>query len=402
MEQQINKKRGKLRAIIICILIFVSGLGAGQFLSKKYSKNLDRTLDPADNPIKIGVLLAMDGRSSELGHSIEKGIKLAHKLTPTILGRPVKLVFFDNKGEKKLAKKLAKTLIEDEKVDCIIGSNSSDIAMAVAKVAESAGVPLLVPSATNPLITANKKYVFRACFVDTFQASAAAFFAIKDLASKTAAIIAENDSIYSNGLAKNFEDNYVSRGGKVVERLAYDRGDRNFAPLIKQAMKAGVDLLYMPANFAEGSLILSQAADMGADFCILASDTMDKSDLIKLKGSAVDNFCFTTFAYSANMAQKLIDNKQKAFNDTWRRNFPRKTPNAFNAIGFDSYNLMLEAIKKSGTAEKDEIQHAFEGIEFDGVTGKLKMNEFHNAEKPVGIVKIINGKQKMTAIIERK
>lgn len=396
------KTNKKLRTIVICILIFAAGLGIGQFLNTKYSKNLDRTLDPSQNPIKIGVLLAMDGRSAELGRSIEKGIKFAHSQTPTILGRPVELVFFDNKGDKKLAATLAKTLIEDEKVDCIIGSNSSDIAMVVARVAEKAGVPLLVPSATNPLITQNKKYVFRACFVDTFQASAAAFYAANDLASKTAAVIVESENIYSVGLAKNFEDNYIRRGGKVVTHLEYDKGDKNFAPLIKQAMKAGVDLLYMPASFTEGALILSQSADMGADFRILSGDTMDKPDLVKLEGAAVDDFCFTTFAYSPNMAQNLIRHEQKVFNAEWQRKFSREIPNAFNAIGYDSYNLMLAAIKKSGTAEKEEIQQAFEGIEFDGITGKLKMNDSHNAEKPVAIVKVVDGKQKMIAIIDKK
>ncbi len=396
------KTNKNLRTIIICLLIFLAGMGIGKLLNSKYSKNLDRTLDPSQNPVKIGVLLDMGGRGAELGKNIEKGIKLANSLTPTILGRPVELVFFDNKGEKDLAVTLAKNLIKEENVACIIGSNSSDIAIAVARVAEKAGVPLLVPSATNPLITSNKKYVFRTCFIDTFQASAAAFYATNDLASKTAAIIVERDSIYSKGLARSFEEDYIRRGGKVVLQLEYDKGDKNFAPLIKQTMKADVDLLYMPANFAEGSRILSQSADMGADFRVMSGDTMDKPDLVKLQGSAVDNFCFTTFAYSSNMADKLIRHEQKVFNAKWQRNFPREIPNAFNAIGFDSYNLMLAAIKKSGTAERDEIQQAFERIEFDGITGKLKMNEFHDAEKPVGVVKVVNGKQKMVAIIERK
>ena len=213
------KTNKNLRTIIICLLIFLAGMGIGKLLNGKYSKNLDRTLDPSQNPVKIGVLLDMGGRGAELGKNIEKGIKLANSLTPTILGRPVELVFFDNKGEKDLAVTLAKNLIKEENVACIIGSNSSDIAIAVARVAEKAGVPLLVPSATNPLITSNKKYVFRACFIDTFQASAAAFYATNDLASKTAAIIVERDSIYSKGLSRSFEENYVRRGGKVVLQL---------------------------------------------------------------------------------------------------------------------------------------------------------------------------------------
>ena len=391
----------KIRNITLCLFVLLLGIGVG-LLIKGSGSDLDRKLAPSENPIKVGVLLAMDGRGADLGQSIEKGIRLAQSQTPTILGRPIELIVFDNKGDAKLAATLAKELIKEHEVACIIGSNSSDIALAVAKVAERYGVPLLVPSATNPQITEGKEFVFRACFVDTFQGSAAAFYAVRDLASKKAAIIVEEDDLYSDGLAKTFEENYIRRGGKVLERLEYERDDKNFAPLLKKAMESGVDLLYMPAHCDDGIQILIQASDMGADFKILSSDAIQKSDLAKVASVALKDFYFTTFAYSPNMSQNLIRQKQKVFNALWQKSYSKETPNAFCAMGFDSYNLMLTAIKKSGTAERDEIRKSLEGIEFDGITGKLKMDKFHNAEKPVGIAKIVSGREKIIAIVEKK
>ena len=391
----------KISNITLCLFLLLLGIGIWHLVAESRS-GLDRKLAPSENPVKIGVLLSMEGKGADLGQSIEKGIKLAQSQTPTILGRPVELIILDNKGDAKLAASLAKELIKEHDVACIIGSNSSKIALAVAKVAEKYGVPLLVPSATNPQITEGREYVFRACFVDTFQGSAAAFYAVRDLASKKAAIIVEEDDIYSNGLAKEFAENYIRRGGKVLEHLEYEQDDKNFAPLLKKAMDSGVDLLYMPAHCDEGIQILIQACDMGADFKILSGDAMHKSDLAKVGSVALEDFYFTTFAYSPNMSRNLVRQEQKAFNSLWQKNYSEITPNAFSAIGYDSYNLMLAAIKKSGTAERDEIKKSLEGIEFDGITGKLKMNKFHNAEKPVGIAKIQNGNEKLIAIVDKK
>ena len=95
----------------------------------------------AADPIKIGVYLPLTGQNAFGGQLELEGVQLAHKLTPTVLDRPVELVIVDNKSDKVEAANAVKRLTERDKVLAIIGTYGSSLAMAGGEVAERAKVP---------------------------------------------------------------------------------------------------------------------------------------------------------------------------------------------------------------------------------------------------------------------
>ena len=103
----------------------------------------------AEDPIKIGVYMPLTGQNAFAGQLELEGIQLAHKITPTVLGRPVELVIVDNKSDKVEAANAVKRLTEHEKVLAIIGTYGSSLAMAGGEVAERAKVPVIGTSCTN-------------------------------------------------------------------------------------------------------------------------------------------------------------------------------------------------------------------------------------------------------------
>ena len=119
----------------------------------------------ADDPIRIGVYMPLTGQNAFAGQLELEGIQLAHKITPTVLGRPVELVVVDNKSDKVEAANAVKRLAERDNVTAIIGTYASSLSLAGGEVAERAKVPVLATSSTNPLVTQGKKYYFRACFM---------------------------------------------------------------------------------------------------------------------------------------------------------------------------------------------------------------------------------------------
>ena len=127
----------------------------------------------AEDPIKIGVYMPLTGQNAFAGQLELEGIQLAHKITPTVLGRPVELVVVDNKSDKVEAANAVKRLAERDNVTAIIGTYASSLSLAGGEVAERAKVPVLATSSTNPLVTQGKKYYFRACFIDPYQGAAA-------------------------------------------------------------------------------------------------------------------------------------------------------------------------------------------------------------------------------------
>ena len=357
----------------------------------------------AAETVKIGVYLPITGGNAIGGQLELDGVKLAHQQYPTVDGKKIELVVVDNKSDKVESANAVKRLIEKDKVRAIIGTYGSSLAMAGGDVAEKAGIPMVGTSCTNPLVTQGKKYVFRVCFIDPFQGAGAADYALKELKAKSAAMLIEVTEDYSVGLGNFFKQNFTKNGGNVVSVMNYQKGDQDFTAQLTEIISKNPDVLYIPANFAEGAIIMRQARELGAKFSILGGDAMDNPEMVKIGGDSVEGFSYTTFAYSPNMAEKLMSPIQKQFTAQWRKAFPGKDPAALTGCGYDAYLLIYNAIKNAKSTDPEKITAAIAGTkDMPGVTGTTTINKTHDAEKSVGIIKIENGRQVFHAIVNPK
>lgn len=359
------------------------------------------SLAAAAEPVKIGVYLPVTGGNAVGGQLELDGVNLAHKQYPEVNGRPVELVVVDNKSDKVEAANAVKRLVEREKVCAIIGTYGSSLAMAGGEVAEKAGIPMVGTSCTNPLVTQGKKYVFRVCFIDPFQGAGAANYAATELKAKTAAMLIEVTEDYSVGLGNFFKQNFEKVGGKVVSVMNYQKGDQDFTAQLTEIISKAPDVLYIPANFAEGAIIMRQARELGAEFNILGGDAMDNPEMVAIGGDSVEGFSYTSFAYSPNMPESLMSDIQKQFTAQWRETYPDKDPAALTACGYDAYLLICNAIKACGSDDPEKITAAIAStVNMPGVTGTTTINATHDAEKPIGIIRVIDGKQVFHAIVD--
>jgi branched-chain amino acid transport system substrate-binding protein len=346
----------------------------------------------ADDTIKIGVFLPLTGQNAFGGQLELEGVQMAHKETPTILGKKVELFVVDNKSDKVEAANAVQRLIEKEKVQAIIGTYGSSLAMAGGEVSEKAHVPQVGTSCTNPLVTQGKKYVFRVCFIDPYQGAGAATYAYKTLGLKKAALLVDVASDYSVGLAKFFERSFKKLGGSIVATLNYQSGDQDFTAQLTKIISEKPDVLFIPSYFAEGAIIMKQAAELGATFKIMGGDAMDNPKITAIGGKAVEGFTHTTFPYDPSM--KNMTPLAKKFTADWRTLYPNKEPNVNAALGYDAYMIILDAIKRAGKADAESIAKALAATKgFQGVTGATTINATHDAEKPVGLVVIKDGKK---------
>ena len=357
----------------------------------------------AAETVKIGVYLPITGGNAIGGQLELDGVKLAHQQYPTVDGKKIELVVVDNKSDKVESANAVKRLIEKDKVRAIIGTYGSSLAMAGGEVAEKAGIPMVGTSCTTPLVTQGKKYVFRVCFIDPFQGAGAADYALKELKAKSAAMLIEVTEDYSVGLGNFFKQNFTKNGGKIVSVMNYQKGDQDFTAQLTEIISKKPDVLYIPANFAEGAIIMRQARELGAKFSILGGDAMDNPEMVKIGGDSVEGFSYTTFAYSPNMAEKLMSPIQKQFTAQWRKAFPGKDPAALTGCGYDAYLLIYNAIKSAKSTDPAKITAAIASTkDMPGVTGTTTINKTHDAEKSVGIIKIEKGKQVFHAIVNPK
>ena len=186
--------------------------------------------------IKIGHEVALTGPNATWGQSEANAVQMAvEKVNAAggVLGKKIEVVAYDNRADKLEAVNVAKRLVEQDKVVAIIGPAQSGVTNAIREVNNSAKVPVIATTATNPKVTVNDDgsvvpYTFRVCFIDPFQGTVAAQFALEELKAKTAAILYDVGDEYSQFLCKYFSEAFEKGGGKITTSEAFRSGELDF------------------------------------------------------------------------------------------------------------------------------------------------------------------------------
>ena len=343
----------------------------------------------AKEPIKIGVFLPMTGNVSAFGQMEWLGIKTAHQMMGKILGREVKLILEDTKSDQTEAAHAVERLIKQHQVVGIIGGAISGSALAGGAIAEKNGIPLISPSATNLLVTQDKKYVFRACFDDSFQSQVAARQARIAMGASTAAVVVDiAQADYSVGLGNLFLKAFGEMGGKVLLTAYIQTGDRDFRSQLSEVREANPDIIYVPNYYTENALLVKQARDLGMKMPILMADGAQVPTFIETGGKAVEGV-YLTAHFNLEAVNTDLGRKYAA---TFKKNYD-KDVDAFSALGADAYFILIGAIKRAKSTEGAKVRTALTDTKnFKGVTGPIKINEDGNTTKRLVINRVKNGR----------
>lgn len=349
--------------------------------------------------IKIGAYEPMTGAIAAGGQQSWEGIQLANEQVKTVLGKPVELVLVDNKSDKVEAATAMARLIDFEKVVGVIGSYGSSLSMAGGEVSEKAGMPVIGDSPTNPLVTKGKQYYFRVCFIDPFQGAVMAKYAFNNLHAKKVAVIQDVAQDYSVGLSNYFRNKWNELTGDpktLVAFTSYQTGDVDFTAQLNSVMAKNPDVIFSSGYYGEAALLAKQAREMGFTGTLLGGDAWDAPELIQIAGAAAEGMTFSTHYDPAGSATPA----SKKFVDLYTAKF-NKAPNAFAALGYDAYMLMLDAITRAKSTNGKAIRDAIAATKkFEGVTGYITIDDDHNAVKDAVIKTVKDGKFSFMATIE--
>lgn len=349
--------------------------------------------------VKIGAGWEMTGPIAGFGQMSWDGVKLAMKLRPTVnlWGKeiPVKVVLLDNKGDKAEAANVVKRLIDFENVAVILGPCTSSCALAAGAIAEQRKVAMLTNTATNPLVTQNRRYIFRACFTDVLQGELLAKFAWEELKARHVAVMVDVAQDYVVGLANYFKKAFAKYGGTFFEEY-YNTGDQDFTAQLTDALSRSPDTIFMPGYYAEIALISKQARELGFEGSLLAGDGADAPELIQIGGEFVEGLCYTTYFHQ----DADLSPATKPFVEAYRKEYNRR-PDAFGALAFDAYNLALDAIEKAQSLDPEEIRNALASIkDFQGVAGTISYPEGSGDPiKPAVINTVENGQFVLKTVV---
>ena len=340
--------------------------------------------------IKIGGIAPVTGDAATFGISTRNGYEMAIEEVNEnggILGKKVELVFADDKGDPTEGATAAQKLINQDKVVAIVGTVMSKVTLAMAPICQSSGVVLITSGSTNPAVTQVGDYIFRACFLDSFQGTVGANFAYNYLNARTAGIIYDLGNDYTKGLAEFFEKQFETLGGTVVASEGHPSGTTDFTPQLTKIIEAKPDVIYCPDYYNDSGLIAKQTRGLGYNGPLLGSDGWDSPDLFKIAGDAV-NGCYFTNHFSKDDPRPEVQSFVKKYTEKYG-----EPPEALATLGYDAMGLMLQAIKDAQSTDSVKIRDALKNIVYKGVTGTIKFDENRNPIKSVVILKVEDGKQ---------
>ena len=349
--------------------------------------------------VKIGVFEPASGDNGAGGKQEVLGIEYANSLAPTVTvgGQEydVELVIVDNQSQTDKAVSAAQTLVS-EGVSIVLGSYGSGASMAGGDVFAANEIPAIGCSCTNPSVTLLCDYYWRVCFLDPFQGTVMANFANDEKQAKKAYVLTQLGDDYSTGLGFYFQQAFEAMGNEVVAET-FTEGTSDFTAYLTNAINSGCDFMFAPSSTTSASLIINQAASMNVPFAVTAGDTWESSVILDAaKDTGVEVYCSTFFDEndeSSPEAAEFVTGFKAWLND----NADKKTNNggndivaAVSALGFDAYNVALEAIKAADSTDPKAIAAALPGVACTGVTGSISFDENGDANKDMAYIKQAN------------
>lgn len=348
--------------------------------------------------IKIGGLGPLTGPLAIYGVTATNGSKLAFEeinKNSGILGKQVEFVLFDEKGDSTEAVTAYNRLV-DEGVVALVGDITSKPSLAVAEIAAQDNMPMITPTGTQFNITEAGPNVFRVCFTDPYQGVILANLAKNNLKANTVAIMVNNSSDYSDGVAEAFIKEAERLGLKIVAKEGYAEGDKDFRAQLTKVAATNPDVLLVPDYYEQVALITTQAREVGVKSTFIGPDGWDgvAKALDSSAYGAVENSYFTNH-YSVEDTNEKVQNFLKAYREKYK-----DEPSAFSALSYDAAYLMKDAIEKAGSTDKDAIVKAMKESDFAGVTGHLRFDEKNNPVKAVTVLKVVNGNYTFDSVIQ--
>lgn len=378
---------------------WITGMCVGLFLAAVVGGCNDKgtttaTDNSASGDIPIGEYGSLTGDTATFGVSTDEGVQLAVEQINNaggVLGRKIKLTTEDDQSKSEQAVASVQKLLTQDNVVAVIGEVASSRSIAAAPYCQRAGIPMLSPASTNPKVTQIGDYIFRACFIDPFQGTVMANFAMKDDKGPKATRIAvlydvKND--YSVGLRDFFNAAVKKNGGEIVIEKSYGAGDIDFSSQLSSIKAANPQAIFVPGYYGEVGLICRQARELGITVPLLGGDGWDSDKLAEIGGPAVNGNYFSNHASPDEDRPAMT-----TFVAAYRKKYPNKNPDAMAILGYDSMNLLADAITRAGSTKPKAIRDALAATRnFPGVGGNISMDADRNAEKPIVVLKIVGGK----------
>lgn len=353
------------------------------------------------NVIYVGVFEPESGQYKKVGKEEIKGIQLAHSMYRNVKGVRVELVRIDTESDTNTAKAAIQSLIKLNPV-AIIGSAEEANSMIAAEEAKKAKIPMITPSASNPLITENNPYAFRACITYDQRGTGLAEYTIKELSAKKVAIITiQNDStqekMRSAFKARLRKEEKKSRPEVVLDE-SIGINEFNMVKLAKQIQKSGAEVVFSPIGLEKADLLYQQIEKRNmTNIRFLGNQEWLTEDFLKMKEKHPQikiSFTSDNVLNSGGTAETGFTAETQRFLVKYSNRYgQRDIPTQNTVLGYDAYMLTINAINNARSLKPTDIRDALADTkDLRCATGVFNFDRDGNPVRRVNISTVRDGK----------
>jgi branched-chain amino acid transport system substrate-binding protein len=327
---------------------------------------------PAQDAVKIGLILPMTGPLASTGRQIDAAVKLYQQQNGTsVAGKKIDVILKDDGAVPDNTKRLAQELIVNDKVAFIAGFGVTPAALATAPLATQAKVPEVVMAAGTSIITERSPYIVRTSFTLPQSSVIIADWALKNGIKKVVSIVSD----YAPGTdsENSFKERFTAAGGQLLEAIRVPFQNPDFAPFLQRARDAQPDAIFVFVPSGQGGALVKQFAERGLDKAgikLIGPGDVTDDDLLNGMGDAVIGTVtahFYSAAHPSDMNKKFVEAFKKANNGM--------RPNFMAVGGYDGMHLIYAALKKTnGATEGDALVGAMKGMAWESPRGPISID----------------------------
>jgi branched-chain amino acid transport system substrate-binding protein len=349
-------------------------------------------------PLRVGLMLPYSGTFAKLGKFIDDGFRLyVEQQGGKLGGREVTFVQVDDESKPEAATDNMNRLVGREKVDVVVGTVHSGVAMAMVKVARDTNTMLIIPNAganeaTGPMCA---PHIFRSSF-SNWQPAYPMGRVMYAAGHRNVATITWRYAA-GNQMVEAFKEGFGKEGGKVVEELAVPFPEVEFQALITRIATLKPDAVF--SFFAGGGAVkfVKDYAAAGLNTSIPLYGVGFLTDgTLAAQGEAA-NGIKTTLHYA--------DNLDSPANKAFQAAFKAKTGNdgdIYAVQGFDGAALLnagLTAVKGDLSARAAMVA-AMQAAKLDSPRGPLSFNKANNPIQNIYLREVRNGRNELVSVAQ--
>lgn len=331
--------------------------------------------------VKIGVSSPLSGINAAHGKDMQNGVRLAIEEANAqqfkLDGKDVRfeLHAVDDQSDPRIGVQVAQKLVDDE-VTAVIGYYNSGVALPCAPIFAGAGIPVILPAASNPDITRQGlRTVFRIIATDTQNSGTAGKFAVHIMKAQRIAVM-DDRTAFGQGAVDEFKKAVANAGGKIA--IAEYTNDKavDINAQLTTIRGTNADLLFFAGGDYQAALIAKRMKQLGMRARFVGSGGIADSIFLEVAGRAAEGA--TAWEYGRPIDQLAHG---KVFMQKFRKRFGMDSL-TYAPFAYDATWVAINAIRKADSAKAADFVPALRDTQYDGITGKIAFDANGDLKNP--------------------